>query len=92
MGAAMRMGAELSGGEFPISVFPHKIQRIIAELYASQGYSIDYIAAAMLSALVVSIGNSHLEPRMTTTSITKHSTSLASNAALWATIATMEPR
>ena len=28
MGAAMRMCAELSGGEFPISVFPHKIQRI----------------------------------------------------------------
>mgnify|MGYP002516285060 CR=1 FL=1 len=60
MGAAMRMGAELSGGEFPISVFPHKIQRIITELHASQGYPIDYIAAAMLSALAVSIGNSHL--------------------------------
>ena len=60
MGAAMRMSAELSGGEFPISVFPHKIQRIITELHASQGYPIDYIAAAMLSALAVSIGNSHL--------------------------------
>ena len=60
MGAAMRMGAELSGGEFPISLFPHKIQRIITELHASQGYPIDYIAAAMLSALAVSIGNSHL--------------------------------
>ena len=60
MGAAMSMGAELSGGEFPISVFPHKIQRIITELHASQGYPIDYIAAAMLSALAVSIGNSHL--------------------------------
>ena len=45
MGAAMRMGAELSGGEFPISVFPHKIQHIITELHASQGYPIDYIAA-----------------------------------------------
>ena len=31
-------------------------------------------------------------PRMTTTSITRHSTSPALNAALWATIATMEPR
>ena len=60
MGAAMRMSAELSGGEFPISIFPHKIQRIITELHASQGYPIDYIAAAMLSALAVSIGNSHL--------------------------------
>lgn len=54
MGAAMRMGAELSGGEFPISVFPHKIQRIITELHASQGYPIDYIAAAMLG-----IGGEH---------------------------------
>ena len=60
MGAAMRMEAELSGGEFLISVLPHKIQRIITELHASQGYPIDYIAAAMLSALAVSIGNSHL--------------------------------
>ena len=60
MGAAMRRGAELSGSEFPISIFPHKIQRIITELHASQGYPIDYIAAAMLSALAVSIGNSHL--------------------------------
>ena len=56
---AMRTGAELSGGEFPISIFPHTIQRIITELHSSQGYPIDYIAAAMLSALVVSIGNSH---------------------------------
>ena len=31
-------------------------------------------------------------PRMTTTSITRRSTSPASNAALWATIATMEHR
>ena len=35
MGAAMRMGAELSGGEFPISVFPHKILCIITELHSS---------------------------------------------------------
>ena len=41
MGSAMCMGAELSGGEFPISVFPHKIQRIITELHASQGHSIE---------------------------------------------------
>ena len=34
MGAVMRMGAELSGGELPISVFPHKIQFIITELNA----------------------------------------------------------
>ena len=60
MGAAMRMGAELSGVEFPISVFPHKIQRVITELHASQDYPIDNIAVAMLSALAVSIGNSHL--------------------------------
>ena len=57
---AMLKGAKLSGGEFPISAFPLRIQRIITELHDSQGYPIDYIAAAMLSALAVSIGNSHL--------------------------------
>ena len=60
IGEAMLKGAKLSGGEFPISAFPLKIQRIITELHDSQGYPIDYIAAAMLSALAVSIGNSHL--------------------------------
>lgn len=59
MSEAMRKGAELSGGGFPISVFPLTIQRIITELHSSQGNPIDYIAAAMLSALAVSIGNSH---------------------------------
>ena len=57
---AMLKGAKLSGGEFPISAFPLRIQRIITELHDSQGYPIDYIAAAILSALAVSIGNSHL--------------------------------
>ena len=62
MGAAMRMGAELSGGEFPISVFPHKIQRIITELHASQGYPIDYIAFLPSSiTLLISLVTS-LEP------------------------------
>ena len=37
-------------------------------------------------------GYKHLCPRMTTTSMTKRSTSPASNVALWATIATMEHR
>ena len=60
MSEAMRMGAKLSGGEFPITIFPHKIQRIITELHDSQGYPIDYIAAAVLSAMAVGIGNSHL--------------------------------
>ena len=29
MSEAMRMGAKLSDGEFSITIFPHKIQRII---------------------------------------------------------------
>ena len=152
IGEAMRANPQLSGMEFPISAFPLRIQRIITELHDSQGYPIDYIAAAMLSALAVSIGNSHLvqvkrgwlespilyialigrpgassspvasfamncertvlnsskisfdfsrsicpvtvintsAPRMMTTSITRRSTSPASNVALWATTATME--
>jgi hypothetical protein len=60
IGEAMRANPKLSGIEFPIRAFPLRIQRIITELHDSQGYPIDYIAAAMLSALAVSIGNSHL--------------------------------
>ena len=52
---AMLKGAKLSGGEFPISACPLRIQRIITELHDSQGYPIDYIAAAMLSALAIRI-------------------------------------
>lgn len=50
----------MSGGEFPIEVFPIRIQRIISSLHDCQGYPVDYVAAAILAAIAVGIGNSHL--------------------------------
>ena len=60
IGEAVRIGAKMSGGEFPIEVFPIRIQRIISSLHDCQGYPVDYIAAATLAAIAVGIGNSHL--------------------------------
>ena len=59
-GEAVRIGAKMSGGEFPIEVFPIRIQRIISSLHDCQGYPVDYVAAAILAAIAVGIGNSHL--------------------------------
>ena len=60
IGEAVRIGARMSGGEFPIEIFPIKIQRIISSLHDCQGYPVDYVAAAILAAIAVGIGNSHL--------------------------------
>ena len=60
IGEAVRIGAKMSGGEFPIDVFPIRIQRIISSLHDCQGYPVDYVAAAILAAIAVGIGNSHL--------------------------------
>ena len=60
IGEAVRIGAKMSGGEFPIEVFPIRIQRIISCLHDCQGYPVDYVAAAILAAIAVGIGNSHL--------------------------------
>ncbi len=57
---AVRIGAKMSGGELPIEVFPIRIQRIISSLHDCQGYPVDYVAAAILAAITVGIGNSHL--------------------------------
>lgn len=57
---AVRIGAKMSGGELPIEVFPIRIQRIISSLHDCQGYPVDYVAAAILAAIAVGIGNSHL--------------------------------
>ena len=48
IGEAVRIGAKMSGGEFPIEVFPIRIQRIISSLHDCQGYPVDYVAAAIL--------------------------------------------
>lgn len=60
IGEAVRIGAKMSGGEFPIEVFPLRIQRIISSSHDCQGYPVDYVAAAILAAIAVGIGNSHL--------------------------------
>ena len=38
IGEAVRIGARMSGGDFPIEVFPIRIQRIISSLHDCQGY------------------------------------------------------
>ena len=47
IGEAVRIGAKMSGGEFPIEVFPIRVQRIISSLHDCQGYPVDYVAAAI---------------------------------------------
>ena len=50
----------ITGGGFPISLYPSKIQRIIREVNDWYGFPVDYVAAAMLVAVSVAIGNTHL--------------------------------
>ena len=38
IGEAVRIGAKMSGGEFPIEIFPIRIQRIISSLHDCRGY------------------------------------------------------
>lgn len=57
---ALEMNLQLSGTEFPIKIFPSQIQRIIQEMNECQNYPIDYTAAAILTAIAVGIGNTHL--------------------------------
>ena len=51
IGEAVRIGAKMSGSEFPIEIFPIRIQRIISSLHDCQGYPVDYVAAAILAAI-----------------------------------------
>ena len=51
--------AKTSDSDFPVHVFPSKIQRIILELNTTCGFPIDYTASAMLAAISVAIGNTH---------------------------------
>lgn len=57
---AVDAGIGFSDSAFPISVFPIEIRRIIKEVHECQSFPIDYIASAMLAALAVGIGNTHL--------------------------------
>ncbi len=57
---AMDINMAFAGAEFPVGIFPSKIQRIIHEIHECQSYPIDYTAASILTAVAVGIGNTHL--------------------------------
>ncbi len=57
---AIDLSTRLSGTAFPVSIFPAKIQRIIRKVHECHNYPTDYIAAAILTAIAVGIGNTHL--------------------------------
>lgn len=57
---AIDLSTRLSSTAFPISIFPAKIQRIIRKVHECHNYPTDYIAAAILTAIAVGIGNTHL--------------------------------
>lgn len=46
--------------EFPVEIFPSKIQRIIHEVYECQSYPIDYTVTSILTVIAAGIGNTHL--------------------------------
>lgn len=51
---------QLSGSDFPVQVFPGKIQEIIYASAECLNYPIDYIATSLCFALSVGIGNTHV--------------------------------
>lgn len=57
---AIDLSTRLSGTAFPVNIFPNKIQRIISEVHECHNYPTDYIAAAILTAIAVGIGNTLL--------------------------------
>ena len=59
IGKAMGLEMSFSGAEFPVEIFPFKIQRIIHEVHEYQSYPIDYTAASIFTAIAVGIGNTH---------------------------------
>lgn len=59
IGQAMGLEMSFSGAEFPVEIFPSKIQRIIHEVHECQSYPIDYTAASIFTAISVGIGNTH---------------------------------
>ena len=57
--SALMNHAKTSDNDFPVHVFPAKMQRIILELNTTCGFTNDYTASAMLAAISVAIGNTH---------------------------------
>ena len=57
--SALASDTSATASDFPIDVFPAKLQRIVLELHTNCGFPIDYTASAMLAAISVAIGNTH---------------------------------
>ncbi len=57
--SALMNHAKSADSDFPVHVFPAKMQRIILELNTTCAFPIDYTASAMLAAISVAIGNTH---------------------------------
>lgn len=57
---ARELGGSFSDSSFPISIFLQKVQAIIEDVHQFQGFPIDYITSAILTAIAVGIGNTHL--------------------------------
>ncbi len=49
----------ISGSEFPLYIFPMSFQEIVRTTSRCMGYSLDFLASAMLFAISVAIGNTH---------------------------------
>ena len=48
---AVDLSMRLAGTDFPVSIFPTKIQRIISEVHECHNYPTDYIAVRMAVAM-----------------------------------------
>lgn len=57
--SALMNHTKSANSDFPVHVFPAKMQRIILELNPTCAFPIDYTASAMLAAISVAIGNTH---------------------------------
>ena len=57
---AINLSVNPTSSGFPISIFPSKIQKIIREVNDCYGFPIDYVGAAMMVAVSVAVGNTHL--------------------------------
>lgn len=55
--SALMNHTKSADSDFPVHVFPAKMQRIILELNTTCAFPIDYTASAMLAAISVAIGN-----------------------------------
>ncbi|MFR9641124.1 MAG: DUF3987 domain-containing protein [Rikenellaceae bacterium] len=57
--AVMAKHDEMNGWEFPLHVFPKKFQDIARSASSCMGFPLDYIAASMMFAAAVAVGNSY---------------------------------